>query len=511
MINPNPKWIGHIVVAAGLFVTSFFATRAFQETQAVTESRAADEHATFSGASSAASQSFLPGSGQRYSGPGASTARDFFERWQTATENQDDHAIIALIKEWAHTAPEAGIALALEENEPDLAWKLVTRWAGHDEPAAIAIAKTIPIRSTADIKNRDQFRLFVARKRLREEPEKLAALLSEFPPGLRSSSVLHEPDLGSLDPARQAAALEGITEHWLKKSFAKTVLSKWAQTDPQAALQWLKENLPDKEGYALKALLEGWAKTDPDAADQYLAETGSRDPRKPMPIFDFATAPSWPLQSEDDVRQWANSGFYAGSNGSSRSWKLDEVQAATAVLIENPDLAKSPNWHRRLADRWAMENPDAALEWSASLPPELQIEAAESALESWFQLDPKRAVAFTESLPASEFRGFAIEKVAEEWADTDPGGALEWTATLPPGAIRDAATGRIARRLRYDRPARAIEIARMIDDDLLRLDNLKSVIEIWSKIHPAKAETLVQEAELSNLERKAMLEQLSPP
>jgi hypothetical protein len=161
-----------------------------------------------------------------------------------------------------------------------------------------------------------------------------------------------------------------------------TIVSDWAQYEPEKAAQWWLVNLPDDsvaKGRALINLTQNWAENDPEKAANFavnLPSGAERDNALTEVLME------WLNQDSREAADWMN--LYPAEPG------LDNARAA---LIRNPDLVKKDpllalSWANSITDEfvrennltsvidgWLQRNPAAAMDYlqnSAELAPEMR-------------------------------------------------------------------------------------------------------------------------------------------
>ncbi len=141
-----------------------------------------------------------------------------------------------------------------------------------------------------------------------------------------------------------------------------------------------------------------------------------------------------------------------GSSGTERPTVGHRLAESTACRkITNPGPAspgQQPHFHRsqdghclprpdpqrpgRKTNQWAQYDAPAALAWAQTLPASQQKNfALQQAASIWAQNDPKAAVAYLGNLPDGPQKNNLIQNMASQWAQSDPTSALAWAEDLP--------------------------------------------------------------------------------
>jgi len=94
------------------------------------------------------------------------------------------------------------------------------------------------------------------------------------------------------------------------------------------------------------------------------------------------------------------------------------------------DLASDSMIHQ-VARNQAARNPEAAMQWAASLPAERAADARNAVFESWVSVRPDGAADYARKLPAGTDRNRAIRTVSQTLIFQAPQQAVEWYRSLP--------------------------------------------------------------------------------
>ncbi|MGY8690449.1 MAG: hypothetical protein ACKVHP_22270, partial [Verrucomicrobiales bacterium] len=97
-----------------------------------------------------------------------------------------------------------------------------------------------------------------------------------------------------------------------------------------------------------------------------------------------------------------------------------------------------------VAERWAEQDPQAVIDWAASLPESVQADVYSEALDEWTERDAGAASEYLASMPDSAAKDSAVEGFATELARTDPDTALAWAETISNEGLRAEALTDVA-------------------------------------------------------------------
>lgn len=205
---------------------------------------------------------------------------------------------------------------------------------------------------------------------------------------------------------------------------------------------------------------------------------------------------SWPITDPEQAKAWASQLKYNLSS----SRPTDHLLSALDLLHQSGEEL-TPAAARNLAFILADRDPRAALRLASDLPDHLAIEAADSALSSWFRSEPKAAREYVDGLPDTEFRRYAVERIAQDWLAKDPEPAIKWVNQMPRGIDKDIGHREIASTFLRRNPIRAYHHANAIDHSVIRDEALESVFEVLFQRDPDRANELLGKANL-DLDRR---------
>lgn len=213
-----------------------------------------------------------------------------------------------------------------------------------------------------------------------------------------------------------------------------TVLSTWAQSDPQAAMKaW--EGLPQGQmkNQALNSLIQTWSQNDFEGALQAVLDLSETNARS-----DVLMSMSYSRQGDPDkifaaiIDHMPVGGNFSNAirNVISR-WAEKDPGAAAQALAELPPGQAYENGVRSLARSWAGSGSyQDALQWAKSLGNEqARASALGEVFSIWGERDSSKAVAELMSLNAKERERVAPD-LARAWAARDPEAAVAWAQTF---------------------------------------------------------------------------------
>lgn len=332
----------------------------------------------------------------------------------------------------------------------------------------------------------------------------------------------------SLAPDEIEGALKEVrttTPYWDPdgKMLAHLLLTRWAKTDPEAALASLANVDLKKQGDAPISVLSAVASDDPERARAWLEDPENAMARYPW-IGQFlagAVAKEWVRTDPDAALAWAaglpdsqQAGAYSGVLGSLAM--TDPADAARRALALQDNGARS-HILGEIAEVWAARDPAAASAWAMSLEGSAreatmgkvlgtmaQTDPAGAArrvgemgksggsyvlpvVESWSQQDPRAAAAWTLQQPANDNSGRALGTALWHWTTREPEAASQWLADQPANPVLDGGIAGLSKAAMGIDPGAATQWANSISDPALRETMVNGSLGAWRKADPGAA------------------------
>jgi hypothetical protein len=283
----------------------------------------------------------------------------------------------------------------------------------------------------------------------------------------------------------------------------------WARFDPQAAFDWTRGDRRGQFAPVIAGILRSWAHADPKTA--LATALGLRFPGQREIGIDAAIA-GWDesgkpgliegiqqLTFEDQQRvaesfarrrvatlgaagafQWIES---LAADANFKEMMAVRIASAAAGSVDGGPLAAAwatprvrsddrlSNFPRRIATRWVVADPEAAMAWLASLP-------------------------------AGADRNDGVAEAFRAWAMRDSEAAFAWMAKTGPQPWNEPALAVYTRAIARERPKEAIELAQRIGEEELREGTMIVIAQVWMKQDPAAAEAWLHSADVSERVRK---------
>ena len=409
--------------------------------------------------------------------------------------------------------PRAAISRILARNDVDPASLLpsMVTWARHDLDAALAFAETVdePLRrqsvmailSTVEgltdarqeaVAERFSLQDYLVRVRASAEAKTNPAsawqnALSMVPGDAQAQALWSIAYTWfAHDPSAALAALDDVPDSGNRRAWQRSLMSRWAAVNHDAALHWAISQ-PDStrdpglltiaasaaaadsptevmdlatslEGEVrdrvIRTVLDTWAQTDPEAAIKALA-----DLNEPQ----FAESVRGSL-----VRRWAQIDAMAAFE-----WAFAQPASDSRSKLLSKTLAELAVSHTREALALATQIEDGA-----------RGGAVVTVLRQWGLDDPRAAAAWLDT--STDKTPSTVSAVVGGYTEFDPEEALEWLLTQPAEAQRPLVSW-IITRITQDSPQTAERLLQRIDDPAAKRGAGSALIRKWIDLDPRGA------------------------
>ena len=364
----------------------------------------------------------------------------------------------------------------------------------------------------------------------------IQALPSEFGRNAALYARVQSADVDAVESLLDEA--EGLTN---PERIKQVIYSRYVQLDPRAALDRLRDEERDQQ-QLVRTTVSAAARFDLDVALAFIDTVDERrqiqlarnildmyelsDDRKEQVAKRFALEPYLRrLQvsnqaKNDPVAAWQTA--LATEKGGERremlwsvadSWfETDPAAALSAVASLDASLAGTRK--SRLLNRWARQDPGAALEWAIAQPapgqrdplrlvaalvavhspremfdlavtlkPARRDMVAEMVLHAWAQTDPVAALDALAGMDNAQLRKTVGVSIVRAWTNDDPGAAFEWVRAHEPSPVRNLMLSTALRNLGKSDPLRALSFADNLDDTI-RSAAIEWVLDVWGRVDP---------------------------
>ncbi|MES2468773.1 MAG: hypothetical protein V4675_15830 [Verrucomicrobiota bacterium] len=264
----------------------------------------------------------------------------------------------------------------------------------------------------------------------------LGTLMENFNPRERARELnMLMSDWAGADPVAALASVKD-NKDWTGSMAASTVLSKWVQTNPDAAIAWATENgkeANDTENgnFYMVGLLGTLAKTDLDRAVQ-LAQTGMNRSRARGEVMDRILDQYLSQRSPEAAQTWVGSlgqgPFKEGVIGRLASRLADkDAPAAAAWATALPDSEAKPRAMAEIVQRWSRADPNEAGAWLNRFPASAATDDPRETFAMQVQKkDPEAAIAWAGTITDERRRERATSEVVKSWSEREPDLARQW-------------------------------------------------------------------------------------
>ncbi|MGA2052251.1 MAG: hypothetical protein ABSH19_02950, partial [Opitutales bacterium] len=226
-------------------------------------------------------------------------------------------------------------------------------------------------------------------------------------------------------------------------------LGQWAESDPQAALDWLKRERKTIGMGFVSNVFEAWSAKDPAAALAAISQlpTG-QDVRGNALTAVIENMMAQDPQSALSALVSQRFGAYSNDVIQSLYGELAKVNpsATAAAALNLPTSSLRNAVMASVAGSWAAQDPAGALAWVNGLPlmpDSLRNAVMTSVAESWAAQDPAGALAWANGLPAGQAKNDAVKSVIDTMSEQDPSGAAAYLLQLPDSSNREAILGQV--------------------------------------------------------------------
>lgn len=283
----------------------------------------------------------------------------------------------------------------------------------------------------------------------------------------------------------------------IDRSMEMNVLFReWGRTNPEDAMEraWNLVNANDSY-IAFSAIMEGWSSTDLAGAVAY-AKSMYEGPEKKQAMLGLMK--NWgkndPAAAADYLERYGKSNMLSTLGPELlKGWGERSVYEASE-WIENMELgATKMQLYAGLAESWAKQDPQAALDFFYAQPGYEEAQAA--VFNRWAMDDPQAAGQYLDALPERVAEGHIMDFV-HQWSLSDPQGALDWARKIPDQRNREQAISGAMANLEHTNPEHAAKVA----EELITTENSMTylfgeVSQAWAKRDPAKASAWIEELE----------------
>jgi hypothetical protein len=218
------------------------------------------------------------------------------------------------------------------------------------------------------------------------------------------------------------------------------LLSRWGESDPKAALAYIHGLNLDGGSFpfdVVKSVISSWAEKDFTAAKAWVEglPPGTYRRRSAMVDLAFALAQKDPAAALSLARSLPGDDGQRFLSGALNGWCLKDAEAAIAYAVQLPDVG---NWTLVLMfDKIASKDPVKAINLLEQIPSEnQQNEALRKIGLRWAISDPNAALDWANQQSDPQVKSQIVSGIIRVMSKNDPKGALELAQSLPSGDAR---------------------------------------------------------------------------
>lgn len=372
----------------------------------------------------------------------ARIAEELSQHGASMEDGQKELISGAILFRWMLADSRAATEFALvhqsEELFADLAPLTVLLAANRNPQDVDSLVARLPEEQRLDVMEKLQMgRAVKAPKAFLTDPKNAQVLLDD--------SNLLEAALGSWtrrSPVEATAWLASLPESQRSASAYRSVADSWVKMDRNAVIAW-SQTLPD--GDQKEAVIAGIT----NHLGMTVPEKDWASALKDLPAtladsLEFEMIKNAPANAWEEklvhFNGWlarhpeSEEGSAPAENLASHQYDLNKTAAELTNWIEQmPDGPAQLGASKGLLDKWAVDDPEAASKWVASLPPgsELRDSAAAALVGQIHEQDPASALTWSLSLKNSDLRQQALKSVFIEWLPKRPYEAIKALEALP--------------------------------------------------------------------------------
>ncbi len=316
--------------------------------------------------------------------------------------------------------------------------------------------------------------------------------------------------------------IEGIKDPYLRGQIFQILIDRWAQWDPETALDYTLEArfpFPGREA-GFERIFRHWAKTDPAGAFAGWKRAGDAvENEDEIQHGVLAIFSAWAQKDLDAAFDAFHQIGHGGNRFTAINGLVDGGGDPTfrERLIEKIQTLESPPDRKHawesLVRSWAQSaSPEDVAAWidtSASLSgiPSEEVDAIERSLARE-QMSTGRddGIAWLLERADEESLPGHLETIVSDWVNSEPNACGVWLRERGLGPETDRAVATYAEAVVRDDATSAFAWASSIHDGSLRSRTLGRVASLWYRMDPAAAEAAIEAAPFTEDEKRMLHE-----
>ncbi len=279
------------------------------------------------------------------------------------------------------------------------------------------------------------------------------------------------------NPREAAAFLQSLPDsHPRVEGWILELSSSWFESDPTAALDWIKKL--SNEGRQLSAL------------------------QRVTPMASASTAPSvaealMGIKSGEELARMATI--------LANIWSSDPA-AATHWLLSLNDSHSRLEGLKSIMSSWGEKAPVQAASELLQMPEALRShpDVIGPLLEAWMRKDADGAVEWINALPAGDTRTVALAQISFSLSDDELPQLWNYASRLPPSTPKDRLMSSLLVRQSSTDPAHAASQAMALADVDIRHTTLSQVMSGWTRASPLDAAAFIADLQDETLQTQML-------
>jgi len=302
-------------------------------------------------------------------------------------------------------------------------------------------------------------------------------------------------ELAREDPLGALRLAELLPRRSQRENAMEQVMREWMRKDAAAATEYLiaLEDSPHRDTL-LSASAQALSDKDLRASIQLASHIGTKSAQDSAFM---SIGVQWGSKEPEAAAAWclASDSNYQREHTLMHlisHWGRRDPVAMKAWALANLNGTQGEAIAQRAMDTLGSEDFQEVQSFYAALSPELQKKTSVRYAQSWAIENPEQAVRWAASLPDVQTRSEALSSVVSAWTNEDPNAASAWLNTLPRDDNRDRLVTNFVHAAQRDDPEGAMLWARSVSNEGNRSSLILSVARNWMQNDPVAAKPWIQ-------------------
>ena len=221
--------------------------------------------------------------------------------------------------------------------------------------------------------------------------------------------------------------------------------AKWAELSPAEAIAWAQALPPGGDrNEAMSGVINMISRTDPQLAMQLLRQQGSSNAAWVARSLFGDWADRDPKGAAAAALELSGALRQSAVESVAKSWGQADPSAAVAWAASIPNAWMRKHFVRAVADQWAKSDPGAEIDWARSqTDPQIRREAIAKGLGSLAETNLPAAIEQINAMPSGDDRNRAIQLATTAASAKDARSGLRVAELLPAGLLRNGAVSNV--------------------------------------------------------------------